>query len=190
MMRKIGIFGGTFDPPHFGHLLMASEVLHSLHLHEIWFMPNQNPPHKDSDVTTDSIHRLHMLQLCTEKRPGFKVQSIEFERNGPSYTYDTIILLKNQYPDCSFYFIIGADMIEFLPKWHKIDQLIEFVQFVGVKRAGFESDTEYPIIEVDAPIFEVSSTMLRERIRLGHATDYLLPDEVRGYIEENHLYGP
>lgn len=80
-------------------------------------------------------------------------------------------------------------MIEFLPKWHKIDQLIELVQFVGVKRTGFESDTEYPVIEVDAPIFEVSSTMLRERIRLGHSTDYLLPDEVRGYIEENHLYG-
>jgi len=189
MMKKIGIFGGTFDPPHNGHLLMANEVYHSLHLDEIWFLPNQIPPHKQSKDTMDSSHRLHMLQLCVEKHSHFKVQSIEFERKGPSYTYDTIVLLKNQFPDFLFYFIIGADMIEFLPKWHKIEELVDLVQFVGVQRAGYDADTEYPIIEVNVPIFEVSSTMLRERMKFRQTTDYLLPAEVKGYIEENHLYG-
>ena len=187
-MKKIGIFGGTFDPPHFGHLIMANEVLSALHLHEIWFMPNQNPPHKDSEEISDSLHRMHMLRLCTEKKPEFKVQSIEFERVGPSYTYDTLVLLKEQYPDCSFYFIIGADMIEYLPKWHNIDKLTELVQFVGVKREGYQTETTYPVCEVTAPVIEISSTMIRERFRQQQSADFLLPEEVIGYIEENHLY--
>ncbi|MGM0874342.1 MAG: nicotinate-nucleotide adenylyltransferase [Bacillota bacterium] len=189
MSKKIGILGGTFDPPHFGHLLIASEVLHSMQLSEIWFIPNQIPPHKQSDHFTDSKHRLNMLKLAIKDHQQFKIETIELERNGPSYTYDTLCLLREQFPDNSFYFIIGADMIEYLPKWYKIDEVIDLVTFVGVKRSGYETKTKYRVIEVEIPLFDVSSTMLRNRLNANENTAYLLPEDVKRYIEGNHLYG-
>ena len=188
-VKRIGILGGTFDPPHCGHLFIASEVLHSLNLSEIWFMPNQIPPHKQSEHFTDSRHRLTMLKLATCDQQQFKIETIELERKGPSYTYDTLCLLKEQFPTYSFYFIIGADMIEYLPKWHKVEKVIELVTFVGVKRPGYLTTTEYPIMEVEIPQFDVSSTMLRKRLKEKENTAYLLPEDVKRYIEENHLYG-
>lgn len=189
MKKRIGILGGTFDPPHLGHLLIASEVLHALQLTEIWFIPNQIPPHKQSEHFTDSEHRLNMLRLAVKDQEQFMVNTIELEREGPSYTYDTLRLLRKEFPEHTFYFIIGADMIEYLPKWHLIDEIVKIVHFVGVKRTGFQTDTPYPVIEVEIPQFEVSSTMLRERLSAHGNTDYLLPEQVKRYIEENHLYG-
>jgi nicotinate-nucleotide adenylyltransferase len=188
MMRKIGIFGGTFDPPHNGHLLMASEVLHHLDLDEVWFLPNQIPPHKQGEAFSDSSHRIEMLKLAIESNPFFKLQLIEMERQGPSYTYDTMVLLRDKYPDHQFYFIIGADMVEYLPKWYKIDELVDIVQFTGVKRIGFHMETPYPVKFVDVPEFEVSSTMIRERVDKHEPINYLIPEKVRSYIEENGLY--
>ncbi|ALC81695.1 MULTISPECIES: nicotinate-nucleotide adenylyltransferase [Bacillus] len=187
-MKKIGIFGGTFDPPHNGHLLMANEVLHRLCLDEVWFLPNQIPPHKQEEKFSDSGHRIEMLKLAIESNPSFKLQLIEMERPGPSYTYDTMVLLKEKYPDYQFYFIIGADMVEYLPKWHKIDELLEIVQFTGVKRIGFHMDTPYPVRFVDVPEFEVSSTMIRDRVDKNEPINYLISEKVRRYIEENGLY--
>lgn len=189
MKKRIGILGGTFDPPHLGHLLIASEVLHELQLSEIWFIPNQIPPHKQSEHFSDSNHRLNMLRLAVKNHKQFSVNTIELEREGPSYTYDTIRLLREQFPEVTFYFIIGADMIEYLPKWHRIDEIVQLIHFVGVKRAGFHTSTPYPVIEVEIPQFEVSSTMLRDRLSVNGNTDYLLPENVKRYIEENHLYG-
>jgi len=187
-LKKVGIFGGTFDPPHNGHLLMANEVLQSLKLSEIWFMPNQIPPHKLQESISPSYHRLNMLKLATEGNEAFKIETIELERSGPSYTYDTMVLLKERYTNIQFYFIIGADMIEFLPKWYKIDELIQLIQFVGVKRPGYSVKTPYSILEVEVPQFDVSSTIIRHRIKNGHSIDYLVPDSVIQYIKENQLY--
>jgi nicotinate-nucleotide adenylyltransferase len=189
MSKKIGILGGTFDPPHFGHLLIASEVLAALQLTEIWFMPNQIPPHKQNEHFTDSKHRLNMLKLALDGHQQFKIESIEMEREGPSFTYDTLCLLREQYPTYSFYFIIGADMIEYLPKWHRVDEVIGLATFVGVKRQGYKTNTKYPVTEVEIPQFDVSSTMLRNRLKAKKNTAYLLPKDVKRYIEENHLYG-
>lgn len=189
MSKKIGILGGTFDPPHFGHLLIASEVLHELQLTEIWFMPNQIPPHKQNEHFTDSHHRLNMLKLAINEHQKFNIETIELEREGPSFTYDTICLLIEQFPDYFFYFIIGADMIEYLPKWHKVEDVVKLVTFVGVKRPGYKTTTKYPVTEVEIPQFDVSSTMLRKRLRDNKNTAYLLPEDVKRYIEENHLYG-
>ncbi|ANB59726.1 nicotinate-nucleotide adenylyltransferase [Anoxybacteroides amylolyticum] len=188
-MRKIGIFGGTFDPPHNGHLLMANEVLHALMLSEIWFMPNHIPPHKQHEQVTKSSDRLRMLQLAIADHSQFKMETIELTREGPSYTYDTMQQLKEMYPNDQFYFIIGADMVEYLPHWYCIDELVQLVTFVGVKRPGFSLRTPYPIIEVEIPEFAVSSSLIRERVKQGKSIRYLVPERVRQYIERKRLYG-
>nr|WP_263325656.1 nicotinate-nucleotide adenylyltransferase [Neobacillus sp. Marseille-Q6967] len=188
-MKKVGILGGTFDPPHNGHLMIANEVYDKLKLDEVWFMPNQEPPHKKKSERVENEDRLEMLNLAIEGNASFKIQTIELERKGPSFTVDTMKLLNTQYPDHEFYFIIGADMIEYLPKWHEIDELIKIVQFVGVERPEYSQKTDYPIIYVDIPAFDVSSSMIRKRVKEGRSVRYLLPDEVIGYIREKHLYG-
>lgn len=188
-MKKIGILGGTFDPPHHGHLLIANEVLSALDLDEIWFMPNQEPPHKQKSESITNEDRLEMLKLAIEGNQNFRIQPIELEREGPSFTVDTMKIIRANYKDYQFFFIIGADMIEYLPKWHKIDELVQLVQFVGVERPEYSHDTIYPIIYVDVPAMEVSSSIIRERLKKGKPVRYLLPDSVIHYIEEKHLYG-
>ncbi|MCA1318862.1 nicotinate-nucleotide adenylyltransferase [Bacillus tianshenii] len=187
-MKKVGILGGTFDPPHLGHLLIANDVKHVLSLDEVWFMPNHIPPHKQSDSFTSSDLRLEMIKRAIEGQPYFQVQAIELEREGPSYTYDTILMLKENYPTVDFHFIIGADMVEYLPKWHKIEELVKLVKFVGVKRPGYSITTPLPVIEVETPQFEVSSTLIRQRIKEGRSSHYLVPENVRRMIEEKKLY--
>lgn len=188
-MKKVGILGGTFDPPHYGHLLIANEVLSTLYLDEVWFMPNQEPPHKKKSESIKNDDRLQMLELAIHGNDAFKVETIELDRQGPSYTVDTMKLINAQYSDHQFFFIIGADMIEYLPKWHKIDELINLVQFVGVERPEYSSQTEYPVLYVDVPAFEISSSMIRDRVKNRQTVRYLLPDLVIQYIEEKHLYG-
>ncbi|WP_066257735.1 nicotinate-nucleotide adenylyltransferase [Neobacillus drentensis] len=188
-MLKVGILGGTFDPPHNGHLLIANEVLSTLQLDEIWFLPNQEPPHKKKSESISNEDRLQMLELAIGGNDAFRVETIELHRQGPSYTVDTMKMMNNQYPNHQFFFIIGADMIEYLPKWHKIDELIKLVQFVGVERPSYSSQTDYPVLYVDVPALDVSSSMIRDRVKNGKTVRYLLPDSVIQFIEEKHLYG-
>lgn len=187
-MRKIGILGGTFDPPHYGHLLIAEEVYQALGLDEVWFIPSYEPPHKEK-ATSDVDGRLAMLEAAIESNPHFSINKIEVNRTGKSYTIDTINELKQQYPNTDFYFIIGADMVEYLPKWYKIDELVGRVTFVGVKRSDYELNTIYPIIEVNIPVVEISSTQVRQRLSEGKSIKYLVPDEVIAVIKEYQLYG-
>lgn len=188
-MKRIGILGGTFDPPHNGHLLIANEVLSALQLDEIWFMPNQEPPHKKKPDTVKNENRLQMLKLALQGNEQFKIETIEWERKGPSFTFDTMKILSLKYPKHGFYFIIGADMIEYLPKWHKIDELLELVKFVGVDRPSYSHETGYPVLYIDIPTIDVSSSLIRERLKSGKSARYLLPEPVLHYIKENHLYG-
>lgn len=188
-MKKVGILGGTFDPPHHGHLLIANEVLTTLKLDEIWFMPNQEPPHKKKSDSIKNRERLEMINLAIEGNSQFKIQPLELERTGPSFTVDTMKIILEKYNDTQFFFIIGADMIEYLPKWYKIEELVRMVQFVGVERPEYSHDTSYPIIYIDVPAMEVSSSMIRDRLKKGQSVRYLLPDSIIQYIEENQLYG-
>lgn len=188
-MKKVGILGGTFNPPHNGHLLIANEVLSDLQLDEIWFMPNHEPPHKKRPESVNDEERLKMLKLAIDGNPAFSIQAIELDREGPSYTVDTMKMIDTEHKDHQFYFIIGADMIEYLPKWHKIDELVNLVQFVGVQRPSYSHQTDYPVLYVDVPAFDVSSSMIRDRMKCGQTVRYLLPDPVIEYIEEKHLYG-
>ena len=188
-MDKIGILGGTFNPPHLGHLIIANEVMHALDLKEMWFMPNNEPPHKIKEPGPSDAQRVEMLELAIAGEPRFRVETIEMQRQGPSYTYDTIKLLSDLHPEVSFYFIVGSDMVEYLPKWHKIDELADMVRFVGVQRPNYSLATDYDILSVETPVLDLSSSLIRKRCRQGGSIRYLVPDEVRNYIEENGLYG-
>ncbi|GLB58280.1 nicotinate-nucleotide adenylyltransferase [Cytobacillus sp. NCCP-133] len=187
-MEKIGILGGTFDPPHLGHLIIANEVMCSQELDEVWFMPNQEPPHKKKSNAVTNRNRIEMLKLAVAGQPKFKLELIELERPGPSFTYDTMKLLMENYPHKQFYFIIGADMVEYLPKWHNIDKLFEMINFVGVKRPSYNLQTSYPIFYSEVPEIGISSSMIRKRLKEGGTIRYLVPDSIRKYIKENYLY--
>lgn len=187
-MKKVGILGGTFDPPHLGHLMIAEEAREKLELEEVWFIPSFTPPHK-ADLGTTADDRMKMVNCAISNNPFFKLNTIEIDRTGKSYTIDTIKRLKEMHPDHNFYFIIGADMVEYLPKWYQIEELVNLVQFVGVKRAGSTLDTNYPVIIVDIPSVDISSTDLRQRVKLNQQITYLTTERVQAYIKENHLYG-
>jgi nicotinate-nucleotide adenylyltransferase len=189
LTKKVGIIGGTFDPPHIGHLIIADQILHRYQLQEIWFMPNYLPPHKEKTSNTSACDRLKMLELAIEDHPSFKIETIELERNGKSYTYDTMRLLRKREPNTEFFFIIGADMVEFLPNWYKIEELIKLVRFIGVNRPEYQTKTAYPIDIVTIPDVYISSSMIREKIAKGESVKYLVPNSVLQYIKEKGLYG-
>ncbi|WP_339228192.1 nicotinate-nucleotide adenylyltransferase [Oceanobacillus sp. FSL K6-2867] len=186
-MERIGILGGTFDPPHLGHLLIAEEVRLAMDLREIWFIPTYTPPHKTASKTS-AEDRIQMLELATESNPHFKVNTIEIEHTGKSYTVNTMRELQKLHPEKEFYFIIGADMVEYLPHWHKVDELFSLVRFVGVKRSGYQLDTNYPITEIDIPMIDISSSMLRNWLRRKRSVHYIVPEPVISYIKEKDLY--
>ncbi|CAI3364198.1 nicotinate-nucleotide adenylyltransferase [Enterococcus cecorum] len=186
--KQVGILGGNFNPVHNQHLLIADQVGTALNLEKVYLMPEYLPPHVDEKDTIEAEHRLNMLKLAIADNPLFDIEQAELQRRGKSYTYDTMKALIAQNPDTDYYFIIGGDMVEYLPKWYKIDELVEMVQFVGVKRPGYTIDTPYPIIWLDAPMMDLSSSLIRKKIAQGCSIRYLVPEAVRNYILEKGLY--
>ncbi|MGT2948905.1 nicotinate-nucleotide adenylyltransferase [Streptococcus devriesei] len=186
--KQVGILGGNFNPVHNAHLVVADQVRQQLGLDQVLLMPEFIPPHVDKKETIDEKHRLKMLQLAIEGIEGLDIETIELERKGVSYTYDTMKLLTEKNPDVDYYFIIGADMVDYLPKWYKIDELVQLVQFVGVQRPKYKAGTSYPVIWVDVPLMDISSSMLREFIRKNRKPNFLLPKPVLDYIEKEGLY--
>ncbi|AGM99386.1 nicotinate-nucleotide adenylyltransferase [Streptococcus iniae] len=186
--KQVGIMGGNFNPVHHAHLVVADQVRQQLGLDEVLLMPEFKPPHVDTKETISEKHRLNMLNLATQGYDGLTIETIEIERKGISYTFDTMTLLKEKNPDVDYYFIIGADMVDYLPKWHRIDELVEMVQFVGVQRPKYKTGTSYPVIWVDVPLMDISSSMIREFIKKGRQPNYLLPKNVLDYINEEGLY--
>ncbi|WP_373841446.1 nicotinate-nucleotide adenylyltransferase [Limosilactobacillus sp.] len=188
--RRVGIYGGTFNPVHNAHLLVADQVGHSLSLDRVYFMPDANPPHVDHKTTIDAKLRLAMLQLATKGNPLFAIETSELQRGGVSYTYNTMKQLIEQHPTTDYYFIIGGDMVDYLDKWHRIDELVRLPRFhfVGVRRPGAKNESKYPVIWVDVPPVGFSSTDIRNRVRRGQSIRYMVPQAVAKYIKEHHLY--
>lgn len=186
--KQVGILGGNFNPVHNAHLVVADQVRQQLNLDQVLLMPEFTPPHVDKKTTIDEKHRLKMLQLAIGHVPNLGIETIELERKGVSYTYDTMKLLTEANPDVDYYFIIGADMVDYLPKWHRIDELVHLVQFVGVQRPRYKAGTSYPVIWVDVPLMDISSSMVRDFIAQGRTPNYLLPAPVLDYIQKEELY--
>lgn len=186
--RRIGLYGGTFNPVHNAHLMVADQVGSSLCLNKVLLMPDNQPPHIDHKDTIASKFRLDMLKLAVQDNPLLGIETEEIERGGISYTYDTIKALKKKHPNYDYYFIIGGDMVDYLPKWYRINDLIKLVNFVGVRRPGAENHTDYPVIWVDVPQVDFSSSDIRQRIHDGRSIKYMVPEKVEEYIKEHHLY--
>ena len=186
--KQVGILGGNFNPVHNAHLIVADQVRQQLGLDQVLLMPEYQPPHVDKKETIPEHHRLKMLELAIEGIEGLAIETIELERKGISYTYDTMKILTEQHPDTDYYFIIGADMVDYLPKWYRIDELVDLVQFVGVQRPRYKTGTSYPVIWVDVPLMDISSSMVRDFIDQGRTPNFLLPKPVLDYIEKEGLY--
>lgn len=186
--KQVGILGGTFNPVHLAHLVMADQAGKNLGLDEVYLMPSYQPPHVDEKKTIDASHRLKMLELAIADNPFLKIETIELTRKGKSYTYDTMKALTQNNPETDYYFIIGGDMVEYLPKWYKIDELVTMVNFVGIQRTGYTTETPYPVIWVDIPEIDISSTKIRQKIQQGCSVRYLVPDKVIDYIQKEGLY--
>ncbi|WEV61171.1 nicotinate-nucleotide adenylyltransferase [Streptococcaceae bacterium ESL0729] len=194
MKKKVGILGGNFNPVHNAHLFMADQVKNSLGLAEVYLMPEANPPHIDKKETIEANHRVKMLELALEGYPQLGLELTEVERGGISYSYETMKHLIKLNPQVDYFFIIGEDMVDYLPKWHKIDELIELVTFVAVRRSSPKNnqipskENSYPVVWVDLPYLDISSSYIREKISQGIRPNFILPENVLKYIEKNELY--
>lgn len=192
---KIGIMGGTFDPIHMGHLLAAEAARDAHALDEIWFMPSHVPPHKPEAGATGR-QRLEMTEAAIKDAPQYAVLGIEMELGGVSYTIDTMRELWRRHPEHEFYFIIGADMVNYLPKWEEIEELASRLIFIGVGRPGFQlhlDDLPEPlqdrVLLAEMPLVDISSTAIRRRLAKGHSVRFMIPDAVHQYIVRSGLYG-
>lgn len=189
--KQVGILGGTFNPPHLGHLIIADQVACQLNLDKVYLMPDAQPPHfkrKNSTSVLSTDDRVEMLKLAIADNPKLDIELTEVERGGVSYTYDTMLQLKQQHPDTDYYFIIGGDMVADLPNWHEITKLQKMLTFVGVRRLGYPVASKFPILWVDVPLIDISSTAIRKRISHGCSINYMVPAKVIDYINKKGLY--
>jgi len=197
--EQIGLFGGTFDPPHLGHLILASEAYSQLGLDRLLWILTPDPPHKQDQVISSVKHRLAMVKLAIADNPTFELSRVELDRPGPHYTLDTVETIAEEYPDADITPIIGGDSLRELPTWHKPKELLFACHWVGVmRRPGEEPDLQeledkLPGISskvhyVDAPLLEIASREIRSRIAGGREYRYYLPVPVFEYINKNHLY--
>lgn len=198
--KRVGIMGGTFDPIHMGHLVIAETVREALGLFEVLFIPSAQPPHKVEQKVAAAKHRLHLVQLATAKNPFFRVLDIELKRKGPSYSYDTLLaLVKAHGKYAEFYFIIGGDELNAICTWHRIKELFSLCCFAAVSRKGSAlsilnvreqlGDCVLSRIHlVHMPEIEISSTDIRRRLQEGRSIRYLVPAEVATYIYQEGLY--
>lgn len=187
--QRVGILGGTFNPPHLGHLMIAEQVGKQLELDEVWFMPTAKPPHAPGKQTIAAQHRMTMVSLAIADNPLFKLQPYEVHRGGVNYTVDTMTHFTETYPDNDFYFIIGSDSANDLSTWRGIDQLVQLVQLVGVRRPHQPSyEGPYDVLWVDSPLIDLSSSEIRLRVYLEQSIRYQVPPNVAAYIRTHHLY--
>lgn len=186
--KRVGLMGGTFNPIHNGHLVVAEQVASQLGLDKVVFLPDNLPPHVDHKETISAKDRVNMVRLGIADNENFELNTMEIDRGGVSYTYDTVKELKQRHPEADYYFILGGDMVEYLPKWNRIEQLAKMVKFVGVKRTGTKMQSQYPILWVDVPTIDISSTLIRSKVKQGCSIKYLVPDLVAEYIKKEGLY--
>lgn len=195
--RRVGVMGGTFDPIHHGHLVAASEVQAFFGLDEVCFVPTGQPWQKSDRSVSAAEDRYLMTVVATASNPRFTVSRVDIDRQGPTYTIDTLHDLHQVYPDADLYFITGADALAEILSWRNPEELFALAHFVGCTRPGYSMDertlTGLPkdrITLIEIPALAISSTDCRERRAAGEPVWYLVPDGVVQYISKYHLYEP
>ena len=184
-LKKIGIFGGTFDPIHHGHLILAREALEALELETVIFIPAAASPHKLEQKLTAPDVRLEMLRAAIEGEPGFGFDQIELRRPSPSYAVDTVETLRQRQPDAEFLYLIGEDHVGRLATWQRFAELSKMVQFVVLVRSGLKTEHPYRTIQRH---LDISATSIRNRVVMGRSIQYLVPPAVERIIRDRHLY--
>ena len=197
--ERIGVFGGTFDPPHIGHLILATEACEELRFDRLLWVLTPVPPHKLDQSLTSLEHRLEMLELAISDEPNFVLSRIEIDRPGPHYTVDSMRLLADEYPSADLTLLIGGDSLRDLPTWHRPADLVSACHEIGVIRRPDDSvdlsawerqvpGTQAKVRFVDAPLLDISSRAIRRRIREKLPFRYYLSPPVYDYILKNGLY--
>lgn len=197
-MRRVGILGGTFDPPHLGHLVLAEYAQQSLGLERVLFVPAADPPHKRGAVRTPISYRLPMLELAIADQAYFAVSRIDIDRPGPHFAVDMIRLLQIDLPDAELYFLMGSDSFSDLPRWHQPEALVRLCRIVVLDRPGrawaldMHADTLPDLASrtsiISYPRLGISSTEVSTRLHAGQSVRYLVPQPVLDFISEHGLY--
>jgi nicotinate-nucleotide adenylyltransferase len=199
-MKKYGILGGSFNPIHLGHLILAQEALCTFHLDKVLFIPTTDNPLKKKKNLVSKYDRYEMTALAIEDNEHFEISDIELKNTGYSYTIDTIRELLRKDPDVQYYFICGADIIFHLQRWKEFEELFKSVLFTAAYRKGYDKEKLYSeieklnrsydahIITFQAPLIDISSTVIRNRIKENGSVKYMMHDKVYEYIQNNGFY--
>lgn len=199
-MKRKGIFGGTFDPIHNGHLHIAYEALYKLGLDKVIFIPSGNPPHKTDKIVTDAQIRFTLVKETIENEKKFQVSDYEIKKKNLSYTYETLKFFNSLQPEIEWYFITGVDCLMEIDTWKNVHQILSQCKFVVFNRPGYnkqdiesqkrkiEEKYDKKIIFLDIPILEISSTQIREKIKKGESVSYLIPEKVNYLLNKMELY--
>jgi nicotinate-nucleotide adenylyltransferase len=199
MPQLIGIFGGTFDPPHIGHLILSAETRAQLVLDRLLWVLTPNPPHKQGQPITPLEHRLRMVELAIADDHQFELSTVELDRQGPHYALDTVNIIAEQNPSADLVYLMGGDSLRDLPTWYHPSDLVAALRFIGVMRRLGDS-IDLPALEknipglaakiryVDAPLLDIAAHEIRQRVADGRPFRYFLPQAVYDYILEYNLY--
>jgi nicotinate-nucleotide adenylyltransferase len=190
---KIGLYFGTFNPIHVGHLIIANHMAENADLEQVWLVVTPHNPHKKKETLLDDYHRLQMVHLATEDYPKLKPSDIEFKLSQPNYTVNTLVHLEEKYPDHEFSLIMGEDNLKSLHKWKNFEVLLQNHDIYVYPRLSPEQENldlkNHPKVHlIDAPIVEISSTFIRKSIKDGKNIQPLLSDKVWEYIDHNNFY--
>ncbi len=197
--KRLGIYGGTFDPPHLGHLILAETAADSLGLTQVLFVPAADPPHKnESDLRAAAVHRAAMVEGAIEGNPRFALSRVDLDRPGPHYTVDMLRLLHEEHPGAELVFLIGADSLRTLPQWSRPLELITLATLGVMRRPGVEPDLtalervipglSWRVQWIDAPLIDIAASDIARRLKTGYSVRYQLPNVVRDYIDAHGLY--
>lgn len=198
---RLGIFGGTFDPPHIAHLILAGEALEQLGLDRLLWVLTPNPPHKRGRKISPSGVRLELVHAAIDDNPRFELSRVELDRPGPQYAVDTVTILRGQFPGWEFYYLIGGDSLRDMPTWHEPQALVRAVDAFGVMpRPGVAVDMAaleaalpgigQKVVSLKLPLVEISSTEIRARLAEGRTVRYFLPAPVWERIRQRGYYMP
>ena len=196
--ERIGLYGGTFDPPHIGHLILAECAADALNLSQVLFIPAADPPHKRDKVVLDARHRVQMVEAAIEGNPRFKLSEIDLKRSGPHYSADMVRLMRDVYPTEELFFLMGGDSLADIPTWHTPAEIVRYATLAVFQRPNVTIDwptltLKVPelighVIFISAPEITIASTDIRQRVYTGRTLRYQIPDTVIAYIKQNHLY--